>query len=263
MGFPNGDIKISNNFELNTSLPLDARTTVATIANRDAIDFKYIGLLVFVSETEKLYSCINTSGGGIWKIVGGDSFSGITQTQFSDYSGLTDTKINSKLNISDFNSYSSSTNTRINVVENQYLSGATNQGNGFGLYNNSTNKNLNFNTLSGGTNVTLSQIGNVIKIDSASGGGGTGTTIVFTTITQNLGTTPKKSGSFNISGTGFTIGKQVIINMATGTSGNEDDLEWDFIVANGIVVSSTIIKVYWSSSTFVKGNKNFNYLISS
>lgn len=70
MGFPNGDIKLSNNFELNAALPLDARTTVATLVNRDAIDFKYVGLTVFVTATSLLYACTNSAGAGTWITVG-------------------------------------------------------------------------------------------------------------------------------------------------------------------------------------------------
>ena len=73
MGFPNGDIKLSNNFELNAALPLDARTTVATLVNRDAIDFKYVGLTVFVTATSLLYVCTNIVGAGVWITVGASS----------------------------------------------------------------------------------------------------------------------------------------------------------------------------------------------
>lgn len=123
MSFPNGDIKLSNNFELNASSPLDARNKVNTITDRDNIDFKYEGLSVYVVETKKSYTCINPTGSGTWEIGGsGDTFSGVTQTQFINYSGLTDTKINNKLNISVFNPFSSTTDNRLTKIESFYVS---------------------------------------------------------------------------------------------------------------------------------------------
>jgi len=49
-----GDIKIANNFNLNASKPLDARLSLATIAERDALTYRYPGLLVYV-ENDKFY----------------------------------------------------------------------------------------------------------------------------------------------------------------------------------------------------------------
>ena len=66
-----GDIKISNNFGLNASKPIDSRFVVADITARDAISFKYAGLKVYVESTGLYYFWNGTawvdfasSGGG-------------------------------------------------------------------------------------------------------------------------------------------------------------------------------------------------------
>ena len=89
---------------------------------------------------------------------------------------------------------------------------------------------------------------------------GAGIANTWRQISQNLGTKPKRSGNFTISTTGLTTGRQILIQMATGTGSNADDLEWDAIAANGIATSSTQFTCYWNCSTFVSGTKTFNYL---
>lgn len=194
---------------------------------------------------------------------GGGGGSGITQTQFTNYTAITDTKINTKLNISDFNpyssstlnlinnkvdtniysnytantltlinnklnisdfnSYSSTTNTRINNIESNYVSGATNIGAGLGLYSSKNNKSLEFFTLSGGSNVTLTQIGNVVTISSTGGSGGTinnvsGTSYqlqpVFLCATGNLAL----SGLVSIDGVTPSNGDRILAPFQTTTS---------------------------------------------
>lgn len=89
--------------------------------------------------------------------------------------------------------------------------------------------------------------------------------IPFTTIEVNLGSS-KKSGKFSITSSGLTPGKQVLIYQACGPYTNKgtlaDESSMDLIVANAITISASSITVYWQSTTFVKGNFKFNYIIS-
>jgi hypothetical protein len=74
-----------------------------------------------------------------------------------------------------------------------------------------------------------------------------------------IGVTPKRSGSFILTTTGLTTGRQLIVQHATGGFYN-DDLEMDAIAFNGIATSSTTAKIFWNCRSLVAGNKNFNYL---
>lgn len=84
------------------------------------------------------------------------------------------------------------------------------------------------------------------------------------TIEVNLGG-QRKAGSFTISSSGLTAGRQVLISQATGPYTNKgtlaDEAEKDLLTACGYVVNSTTIKVYWKSATWVHGNFKFNYSI--
>ncbi len=55
MGYPTGDIKLSNNFELNASVPIDARIKVDNYSDLVNITFKYPGLISFVVNEDKHY----------------------------------------------------------------------------------------------------------------------------------------------------------------------------------------------------------------
>lgn len=59
MGFPNGDIKLSANFELNVGKPLDARDKVDNYSDLTSISFKYAGMIVFVTSDNKHYTLKN------------------------------------------------------------------------------------------------------------------------------------------------------------------------------------------------------------
>lgn len=50
-----GDVKSPSNFEILTARPIDARFSVATIIERNALDFKYSGLRTFVEENGITY----------------------------------------------------------------------------------------------------------------------------------------------------------------------------------------------------------------
>jgi hypothetical protein len=45
----------------------------------------------------------------------------------------------------------------------------------------------------------------------------------------------------------------------TGKGTREDESEMDDIDCNGKVVSSSVIRVYWHTRSFVKGNFKFDY----
>lgn len=52
MATPNGDIKLANNFELASAKPIDSRFIVNSLTDLQAITFPYVGLLVFVLDTQ-------------------------------------------------------------------------------------------------------------------------------------------------------------------------------------------------------------------
>lgn len=86
---------------------------------------------------------------------------------------------------------------------------------------------------------------------------------VWRQFSQNIATKPRTSGRFAVTTTGLIAGRQILVNQATGTGFNADDIddiEWDGIVANGIATSGTQFTCYWSAPAPVSGSKNFNYL---
>lgn len=90
--------------------------------------------------------------------------------------------------------------------------------------------------------------------------------VSFTTVEVDLGNT-KRSGNFTIVSSGLTVNKQVMIYQATapytGKGTLADEAEMDYIGVTGVVTSTTTIKCFWNSSTSVKGNFKFNYLINT
>jgi hypothetical protein len=86
----------------------------------------------------------------------------------------------------------------------------------------------------------------------------------ITQIQQNLGNTPSSSGSFSITGSGFTVGKPVSISQDAGPYTNKgtlyDEIEFDQLAASAYILNSTTINVNWASSPGpVAGYFQFNY----
>lgn len=94
-----------------------------------------------------------------------------------------------------------------------------------------------------------------------------GTVVVSNTEVNIASLPPKLSGSFDITTSGLTIGKPVLINQAvgpyTGKGTRSDEAEMDVLTATAEVISATIIRVYWHSIYPVLGNFKFNYLIGA
>lgn len=102
------------------------------------------------------------------------------------------------------------------------------------------------------------------QVDSTGGGG----SATLTEVEVDLATTkPRDSGSFTISSSGLTTGKMVSIQKSngpyTGKGTLADEAEMDVIQVTGKVTDSTTIQCYWSSSTLVKGNHKFHYLVGA
>lgn len=89
----------------------------------------------------------------------------------------------------------------------------------------------------------------------------------YSTVEVNLGSFPRKTGRFTISGSGLTAGKPVQIWQAvgpyTGKGTREDEVEMDMVKATGIVLNTTTITVYWNSPTRVRGNRKFAYQVGA
>ena len=93
-----------------------------------------------------------------------------------------------------------------------------------------------------------------------------GVGFAMTTVEKNLGTVPRLSGSFQITGlSGLTPGDHVLIVQAPGPytgKGTLADESSDMVMANGYVLSATVIQVYWQSvKSPMRGNIKFNYKI--
>lgn len=83
----------------------------------------------------------------------------------------------------------------------------------------------------------------------------------------DLGSTPRRSGSFQITTTGLTAGQHVIIEQINGPYTAKgtlaDEAEMDRVSVTGQATSSTVIQCYWTSPTVVKGNFKFAYTLVS
>jgi len=66
--YPEGNIKLISNFELNISKSLDARETVQFFSELDDITYKYDGLISYVSSEKKHYYYNSTTN--VWTLIG-------------------------------------------------------------------------------------------------------------------------------------------------------------------------------------------------
>jgi len=105
--------------------------------------------------------------------------------------------------------------------------------------------------------------GTIIGPFTAGGGGGGSTT--FTTIEKNLGAIARYQGEFAIVGSGFSVGRPVLISQASGPytgKGTLADEAADMVICNGYVLDASTIRVFWQAlRSPLKGNIKFNYAI--
>lgn len=103
----------------------------------------------------------------------------------------------------------------------------------------------------------------LLQVDVTSGGGASS----ITTVEVNLGAIPRLSGTFDITTTGLTADKAVIINQANAPYTDKgtlaDEAEMDNLTVTGRTTSTTNIQCFWRSDTFVLGNFKFDYLVGS
>ena len=85
----------------------------------------------------------------------------LDKSNFNTYSANTQTEINSKLDKSNFDTYSANTQTEIDSK----ISNGINNGGGNEIFSGKSGNVLYFKTLSGGSNTTLTNVGDVVKID--------------------------------------------------------------------------------------------------
>lgn len=102
----------------------------------------------------------------------------------------------------------------------------------------------------------INYLGTVIETYSGS--------IPMSTTEVNFGTKPVSSGSFNITTSGLTSGRPVLVTQAsgpyTGKGTLADEAEMDSITVRAKTTSTTNIQCYWSSPTYVSGNIKFDYV---
>ena len=82
-------------------------------------------------------------------------------------------------------------------------------------------------------------------------------------VTVNFGSQPVNSGSFTITGTGFTPGAPIMITQASTRPNSVlyDSVEMDQINVSGIVLNSTTIQCNWGCSGYICNSYTFNYWI--
>jgi hypothetical protein len=133
-------------------------TLKLTRSDGDVIDdIEFSGL---VSDKLNITDFNNYSGGVETQISGK-----LNTSDFDTYSGSVDTQISGKLDNSDFDTYSGSVETQLsNKVET-----ASNVGSGEGLFSGKSGTDLQFRSISGGTNVTATTVGDTVVISSTGG----------------------------------------------------------------------------------------------
>lgn len=119
------------------------------------------------------------------------------------------------------------------------------------------NARLTTTTTSGGTGPQGPQGASGPQGPQGSSGGGSAPAHV----TVDLGGTPRRSGSFAITTSGLTTGAPARVMQAAGPYTDKgslaDEAEMDAITVAAVCESSTVIRCYWNSPTYVKGNFRF------
>jgi hypothetical protein len=89
--------------------------------------------------------------------------------------------------------------------------------------------------------------------------------LTLTTVEANLASIARYSGKFNITSSGLTTGRPVMIIKAngpyTGKGTRSDEAEMDAITVSGKTTSTTNIECFWQSDTAVRGNHKFDYAV--
>ena len=89
----------------------------------------------------------------------------------------------------------------------------------------------------------------------------------LSTVEVDLGSTPRRSGKFNIAGVGLSVGKPVAVVQAsgpyTGKGTLTDEAELDQITVSAKVTSTTNIECFWKAPSLVRGNIKFDYCVSA
>lgn len=110
----------------------------------------------------------------------------------------------------------------------------------------------------------LTTVSGAVTWAPASGGAGGNPEITTTEV--DLGSTPKRSGRFEIPGTGMTIGAPVSIQQAsgpyTGKGTRTDEAEMDHVLVVGKAIADDLIECFWTSRHKVRGNFKFDYFVS-
>jgi len=83
-----------------------------------------------------------------------------------------------------------------------------------------------------------------------------------TTIEVNLSNVAQTSGEFIVTTTGLTIGANIDFKQIAGPYTGKGDLEdecLDMLECRAVAISTTEIKVFWSSTAPIIGNIKFTY----
>ena len=161
----------------------------------------------------------------------------LDKSNFNIYSANTETEIDSKLNKSNFDTYSANTETEIDSK----ISNGINNGGGNEIFSGKSGNDLYFKTLSGGSNTTLTNVGDVVKIDVTIPADTntfiTGTSLNNTTYTinQNNGTSFSTDFESIISGkVDTTLFNTYTANTETEINSKLDITTFDTYTANTV-----------------------------
>jgi hypothetical protein len=148
------------------------------------------------------------------------------------------------------------------------ITGATNLGTGAGIYVNTVNSNLQFKSLSGGSNVTITPNGNYITISALGGGTGTTITTYETSATGNITTTSTSDTLMTgMQLTNIPAGKYLVGFGTSLSHGSASASIVTSIYANNTIVSNSSLTWTRGSSqgniTTVHGYSNFVITLAS
>ena len=174
------------------------------------------------------------------------SFSNLTSTAhthtISDIINL-QTELDSKLDITTFNTYTAYTQTKIN----DKIDSANNVGGANELFKDKSGTTLNFRTISGGSNTTISTLGDVVKVDVTIP---TDTNTFVTGGTYN-DTTYNINFSGNSTETNFDVDLTTLISSVSGGTGGS--VTPILIVSNSTYIPNPVVTQHYL------GNKTMGF----
>lgn len=103
-----------------------------------------------------------------------------------------------------------------------------------------------------------------VETDLTAAGGGGGGAAAINQVEVDLGSEPRRSGSFTIADGTIAAGTQINVIQAadayTGKGTLTDEAEMDHVNCAAVVTGAGAATVYWRADSFVRGNFRFNWI---